>query len=339
MIAENLNNNPVDWYNRYNWTDRNANGVWIRRAGPADGVARRRRQRDPRSRRPERHVTREAAAWLERELVPNVGVHAGFVWRRIAQLVQLNNANRPLSAPSPCRRRFSIPAPTASCRTADDGASIPGFNLSAAALALPVLNELQNTGGHDDFYTLEISASKRATGRWSLNGSFSYRWNKDNASAYFGNSLRALQDVATPNDLINTDGGRYTFTTWAVKINAPLRGALRRADHTVAQEPGRAAVRPYHQRRAANGINYGTARILTEAISTHRQDTITIFDVRVEKAFKLAHRQNLSVFMDGYNLTNTNAATNINWSSGATFLTPSTIVPPRLARFGAKFDW
>lgn len=43
--------------------------------------------------------------------------------------------------------------------------------------------------------------------------------------------------------------------------------------------------------------------------------------------------------MDGYNLTNTNAATNSNWSSGATYLTPSPIVPPRLARFGAKFDW
>ena len=28
VIAENLNNNPVDWYNRYTWTDKNANGVW-----------------------------------------------------------------------------------------------------------------------------------------------------------------------------------------------------------------------------------------------------------------------------------------------------------------------
>ena len=28
VIAENVNNNPVDWYNRYNWTDKNGNGVW-----------------------------------------------------------------------------------------------------------------------------------------------------------------------------------------------------------------------------------------------------------------------------------------------------------------------
>ena len=270
--------------------------------------------------------------------MPNVGVHAGFVWRRISQLVQLNNANRPLSA-------FNVPTtildpgPDGVLKTADDGPSIPGFNLSAAALALPVLNELQNTPGHDDFYTLEMSASKRATGRWSLNGSFSYRWNMDNSASYFGNTLRALQDVSTPNDLINTDGGRYNFTTWAAKINGTYEAKYGiRITPSLRNQSGQ----PYGRTisvAAANGINYGTARILTEAIDTRRQDNITILDVRVEKGFKLAPGRTLSVFMDGYNLTNSNAATNINWSSGATFLTPSTIIPPRLARFGAKFDW
>jgi hypothetical protein len=47
----------------------------------------------------------------------------------------------------------------------------------------------------------------------------------------------------------------------------------------------------------------------------------------------------VSGFVDGYNLLNTNAASNINWASGSTFLTPSTIVPPRIARFGLKVDF
>ena len=339
VIAENLNNNPVDWYTRYNWTDKNGNGVWdggeqglltASRGGVGSAIL------DPAGLQDT--FTREAAGWVEHELVANVGVHAGFVWRRISQLVQLNNANRPLSA-------FSVPTtildpgPDGVLRTADDGASIPGFNLSAAALALPVRNELQNTGGHDDFYTLEVSASKRSTGRWSLNGSFSYRWNRDNASGYFGNSLRALQDVATPNDLINTDGGRYDFTTWAFKINASYDTKYGiRITPSLRNQSGQPYGRTFSA-GTANGINYGTARILTEPISSQRQDMINVLDVRVEKAFKVASRRTLSVFMDGYNLTNTNAATNINWSSGATFLTPSTIIPPRLARFGAKFDW
>jgi hypothetical protein len=339
VIAENVNNNPVDWYNRYNWTDKNGNGVWdpgeqglltASRGGVGSAIL------DPAGLNDT--FTREAAAWVERELVPNVGVHAGFVWRRISNLVQLNNANRPLSA-------FNVPTtildpgPDGVLKTADDGPPIPGFNLSAAALALPVLNELQNTPGHDDFYTLEFSASKRATGRWSMSGSFAYRWNMDNSASYFGNSLRALQDVSTPNDLINTDNGRYNFTTWAAKINGTYQ-----AKYGIQITPSlrNQSGQPYGRTISAgttNNINYGTARILVEPIDTHRQDNITIIDVRVEKSFKMAAAARLSVFMDGYNLTNSNAATNINWSSGATFLTPSTIISPRLARFGAKFDF
>jgi hypothetical protein len=54
---------------------------------------------------------------------------------------------------------------------------------------------------------------------------------------------------------------------------------------------------------------------------------------------KIGGARSVSVFLDGYNLTNTNAAQNIVWGSGSTFLQPTTIIPPRLFRFGAKFDW
>ena len=54
---------------------------------------------------------------------------------------------------------------------ADDGPSIAGFNLNPANLALPVVNILHNTPGKDDFYTLELSANRRTTGKWSLAGS------------------------------------------------------------------------------------------------------------------------------------------------------------------------
>jgi hypothetical protein len=201
------------------------------------------------------------------------------------------------------------------------------------------LNELQNTAGHDDFYTVEVSGSRRQVGRWSMNASFSYRWNRDNATSYFGNSLRALQDVSTPNDLINTDEGRFVFTTWAIKVNGSYEAPYGvRVTPSVRNQAGQ----PYGRTisaGSANGINYGSARILTEPISSHRQDTITIVDVRVEKSLRLAANRTLSLFVDGYNLTNANAATNINWSSGATYLTPSTIVPPRLGRVGARFAW
>jgi hypothetical protein len=86
-------------------------------------------------------------------------------------------------------------------------------------------------------------------------------------------------------------------------------------------------------------MNYGSQRFLAEPFGARQQDNIILVDTRVEKLLRLAKSRTVSVFVDGYNLTNSNAAVNINWSSGATFTTPTTIVPPRLFRFGAKFDW
>jgi len=40
-----------------------------------------------------------------------------------------------------------------------------------------------------------------------------------------------------------------------------------------------------------------------------------------------------------YNIFNTNAEQNIATGSGASFLRPSAITPPRIARVGIKFDW
>jgi len=145
--------------------------------------------------------------------------------------------------------------------------------------------------------------------------------------------------VSTPNDRINTDNGRFDFTTWAIKINGTFEAPFGlRITPSLRSQSGQPYARTFVA-GAANGINYGSQRILAEPIGTRHQDNISIVDVRIEKLLHMPQNRAVSVFLDGYNLLNTNAAANINWSSGLTFLTPSTIVPPRIARFGAKFDW
>src|SRR5206468_1606711 len=213
-VDELVNPNAVDWFKRYNWADTNGDLLWqpgeerllTSQQGGLGST-----QLDPNLKD---QRTREVAAWVDHELLPNFGVHAGFVWRRIDQLSQQDNLNRPISA-------FNVPVLIKDpgldgiLNNADDGPGFQGFNLDAAHLALPILNGLHNTPGRDDFYTLELSASKRATGRWSMGGGFGYRWNRDNANGYFGQNLRVRQDVANPNDMINTDNGRYNFTGWS----------------------------------------------------------------------------------------------------------------------------
>jgi hypothetical protein len=90
---------------------------------------------------------------------------------------------------------------------------------------------------------------------------------------------------------------------------------------------------------AANGINYGTQRILAEPIDTNTQDDIVILDLRVERRFKLGKAGTVGGFFDVYNIGNSDAASNINWVSGSSYLLPSTIIGPRIMRFGVKYDW
>jgi hypothetical protein len=333
-VDELVNPNAVDWNRRFAWNDTNGDKVWQpgeQGAAPTSlsgGVGSTQLDANLKDTR-----TREVAGWVEHELLPNFGIHAGLVWRRIDQLSQQDVANRPLSA-------FNVPVtirdpgPDGALGNADDGPSIAGFNVNQAGV-VPLANILHNTPGKDDFYTLELSASKRTSGKWSLSGSYAYRWNMDNANAYFGQNLRVRQDVANPNDMINTDNGRYVFGTWSAKAHgtyqAPWNLLITPALRVQSGQP--------YGRTIQVTLNYGAQRILTEPIGSRQQDNVVLLDTRVEKVIKVGGSRAISLFADGYNLTNANPASNINWGSGSTFLLPITIVSPRLARFGAKFDW
>ena len=87
------------------------------------------------------------------------------------------------------------------------------------------------------------------------------------------------------------------------------------------------------------GTNERFARthIKDAEIDVHGDNT-TIFDLRTEKVFRFSGRS-VSGFMDLYNIMNSNAEFRQLYVSGASFGFPSTIIPPRIIRFGAKLEW
>jgi hypothetical protein len=64
-----------------------------------------------------------------------------------------------------------------------------------------------------------------------------------------------------------------------------------------------------------------------------------VFDVRVERMFRLPKSTSVSAVVDLFNLTNSNAEVDINTTSSSTYQWPSTVLPPRVVRFGVKFSW
>jgi hypothetical protein len=334
-ISTAANPNRSPWFRRYRWIDRNSNGSWdegeqegnplTSQGGVASAVV------DPNL---ENTYTREVSAWFERELATNFGVRTGFVVRQIRNQRANVDANRPFSA-------FDVPVtfvdrgPDNIVGTGDDGV-IRGFNLNPSRTGLPTLTTVANVPGNGDYYTWEASANRRMTGRWSLRASFTHTWNFDHATTYAGNAVRQYALPYTPNDLINTDreDGAFRFTNWTAKlmstIEAPygirLTPMLR---HQSGDQIGRIV---------QVGFNYGTQPVLVEPLESNRLDHTTIWDLRAEKVIRFGGRA-LSGFVDVYNIANSNAEFRQIFVSGGSFGFPTTIIPPRIVRFGVKVDW
>ena len=103
------------------------------------------------------------------------------------------------------------PGPDGVLGNGDDGPGIPGFNLSAAALAAPVSTSRTNLAGIER--VPYASSTGKLGGRpvdWSLAASGSIRLNRDNDTGYFGQTIRTVQAVSNPNELINTTTGVST---------------------------------------------------------------------------------------------------------------------------------
>jgi hypothetical protein len=85
--------------------------------------------------------------------------------------------------------------------------------------------------------------------------------------------------------------------------------------------------------------NYGAIRVLSEPIGARRQDHVTLLDLRVDKDIRIAGANQMTAFVEVFNTLNTNPEQNVNWETGASFLSPLIIVPPRIVRVGFRLEW
>jgi len=180
-----------------------------------------------------------------------------------------------------------------------------------------------------------VTATRRLNRGWSAVASLSHTTSYAQANVLFDTNFRQNQLPVTPNDLINTSAsGQEKSTDVAAKLTASWEAPLGLKVSPVyrfqaGQNFGRTIVA---------SLNYGNVRVPAEPLDARRQDNVSLIDLRVERATRIRSAR-LSPFVDVYNLTNTNPIQNTSWSSGSSFLRPLAIVPPRVWRVGAKFDW
>jgi outer membrane receptor protein involved in Fe transport len=327
-FASSINPNASTWFKQYRWTtDLNRNGVWdpgeegavLGVSGGSASTA-----LDPGL---ENTFTRQATGYVEREVAPNFGVRTGFVWNGRRQVRATVRADRPFDGYNvPVTVRD--PGPDGRAGTADDGATFTAYNLAPQFSGLTAVNLTADLpeSANSDYYTWEITATRRETGRWSLLASFAETWSHE-TNLGGGGSF-------TPNALINTEGARNIFKTWQGKINATVR--LPR-DLRVTPIFRHQSGTPFGRTFVAT-LNYGNATILAEPFNAERTPNVNVFDVRSEKAFR-ANQGRIVGFFDVYNIFNSNAEQALSVSSGSSFLRPTAITPPRIARVGLKVQW
>ena len=124
---------------------------------------------------------------------------------------------------------------------------IQGYELLPELVRSPPANIVRNVpNSNSEYWTWDITATRRFSRRWSLVAGFSHTWNYDQAGAYSGQSVRQNTYALTPNDLINAGkDGRYEFRTWSARIYGTYRGPLGPADYAIYPTPVRAPLRPH----------------------------------------------------------------------------------------------
>jgi hypothetical protein len=334
-VASSVNANIATAYERYAWIDTSLDrsfqaseqGRLLSRVGGA-GLALDPALKDS--------YTDELAGWLDHELLANFAVRTGLVWRVQKQPRRTLNIAQPFSA-------FTVPVevrdpgPDGRAGTTDDGVLLSLVNLEPVFVG-QVNNLVTNAQTKNDYYTWEVTANRRMVGGWSLMASYAITWNLENAASpgAAANAVRSADSPVNPNDLLNADSdGRYHFSLWNAKVHAVIPGPWRLQFSPLlrAQEG-----QPFGRTFVAT-MNYGTQRLLAEPLGAQQQDTVTVADVRVERLFGLGGARRLSAQIDIYNLFNANPEDFITWASGASYLRPSSVIPPRILRFGVKFDW
>ena len=280
-------------------------------------------------------ITSEVTASFEREIVANLGFHAGYVFRHRKDYYSNNgggpNELRPRSAYNIALPRRD-PGPDGAVGTADDGGMVTIYDYDAAYRgAAFVRNVLVNSPYADKINTVEFSLSKRLSNRWSAQGSF---W-------IVKNNNWIEQTFETPN---NDYFPKDETTDWAGNLSGTyiLPGDVTIAGFIVSKAGLKGARTNIFRAQDPLGgtplrqLNTVTLRL--EPWGTQRAPAMTNVNLRGSKEFKVGS-QRIGFDVDVFNILNRATPSNVTWISGPTFGYATEVLPARVVRLGGRFSF
>jgi hypothetical protein len=330
-VPDTGNPNTADKSATYTWNDINGDRRWQpgeESAAPTSATLEGTISVDPNIQAP---YTHEASVWIERQLTNSMGLRGGFVYKTEDDLIQTYQPGRPPEA-------FTVPFSFVDngldgrAGTGDDG-TIQMFGLpSALAADFPNDNVVMNTDRYSRYKTVELSMNKRYARRWSGSIGGSHTWLTDFPSGLTPNNpnLPGVEDRTTWQFKATAS---YD-AAWGIRLSPVLR---HQSGVNFARTVSISA--PSALRLITTSGSGTRATAYVEPANANREDNIWVFDVRAEKSISLTSRLRTRLFLDVFNITNSHASETISRATGLSYLKPSAILAPRVARLGVRFLW
>jgi outer membrane receptor protein involved in Fe transport len=225
--------------------------------------------------------------------------------------------------------------------TSDDGGPITVFNQDPATFGQDQFVLTNPPGIDSDYKGIELQLTKRLSDRWQMIAGLTFgRANgfaKGTAAGTGGadnGGTGTLFD--SPNSLINADGRSF----WDRPVIFKLSGTYQAPYDIILAGFFRAqSGQPFPRTLFIDPpLNQGNVTIYAEPIGSRRLPSVYTVDLRVEKRIPISHGA-LGLSLDVFNIFNANTLLEADNLSGPTYLRPRTILAPRVARLGIRYDF
>jgi hypothetical protein len=279
-------------------------------------------------------MTTEVTASYERELVANLGVRVGYVFRLRDNYYDTPGPNelRPRSVYNiPLARRD--PGPDGLLNTGDDGGSVTIYDYDPAYRgAAFVRNAIVNSPNSDRIHTTEFALTKRLSNRWMASSSF---WMVNN-HVWIERTFESPNNDYFPLDE-TWDWGANLSGLYQLPGNVQISGFLQSKSGVKGQRTY--VFRAVDPDGGPPLRQLSTVTLRLEPFGSQRAPAMTNINLRVSKDFRLGHGQSIGFDVDVFNLLNAATPSAVTWVSGPTFGYATQVLPARVMRFGGRYSF
>jgi hypothetical protein len=290
--------------------------------------------------------TREGVIGAQHELIPNLALGVDFIYRKYDRGTAQYTIGYQPGGPNGSLSALYVPASYTDPIT---GLTAIYYQICQGCTRPSGLGNIVVTNPNYRTYKgVDLTATKRYSNRWQAAVAVTIQDNPSYYPAYSPTFINPTgidyrQGLSTISKYVTKTQGSYTFK-WDIAASVNFnwnQGAVRNLSPS-SGPPGVLINGPGQVYGGTTGkIKYSTLTV--QNINSYRYGDLRLLDAGVQKTFRFRGGKNrVKLMFDGFNLTNDN--TNLsyagnNLSKSASYNSPASIVPPRIFRVGATFNF